>query len=56
VVERIHARTQGNPLYAEELLAAGAIQAEARLPSDLAEVPLSFTRPSSSPQRHCLVS
>jgi DNA-binding CsgD family transcriptional regulator len=37
-VERIFARSEGNPFYAEELLAAGADHAEVVLPRALAEV------------------
>jgi tetratricopeptide (TPR) repeat protein len=41
VVDRILVRSEGNPFYAEELLAAGADQATVVLPSGLAEVLLS---------------
>ena len=37
-LERILARSEGNPFYAEELLAAGADHIEATLPAALAEV------------------
>jgi predicted ATPase len=37
-VDRILARSEGNPFYAEELLAAGADEADVRLPPTLAEV------------------
>jgi predicted ATPase/DNA-binding CsgD family transcriptional regulator len=37
-VERIHARSEGNPFYAEQLLAAGAGDADVGLPSTLADV------------------
>jgi tetratricopeptide (TPR) repeat protein len=37
-LDRILARSEGNPFYAEELLAAGADQSEVVLPSGLAEV------------------
>ena len=37
-VERIFARSEGNPFYAEELLAVGADQAEVALPRALGEV------------------
>jgi predicted ATPase len=37
-VDRILARSQGNPFYAEELLAAGADRVEVMVPSGLAEV------------------
>jgi DNA-binding CsgD family transcriptional regulator/tetratricopeptide (TPR) repeat protein len=37
-LERIHARSEGNPFYAEQLLAAGAGDAEVGLPSTLADV------------------
>jgi DNA-binding CsgD family transcriptional regulator len=37
-LERILARSEGNPFYAEELLAAGADHAEVALPTALAEV------------------
>jgi DNA-binding CsgD family transcriptional regulator/tetratricopeptide (TPR) repeat protein len=37
-LERIHTRSEGNPFYAEQLLAAGAGDAEVGLPSTLADV------------------
>jgi DNA-binding CsgD family transcriptional regulator len=37
-VARIHARSEGNPFYAEQLLAAGAGSAQVELPATLAEV------------------
>jgi DNA-binding NarL/FixJ family response regulator len=37
-VERIHARSEGNPFYAEQLLAADAGDADVGLPSTLADV------------------
>jgi predicted ATPase len=37
-VQRIHARSEGNPFYAEQLLAAGAGDADVGLPSTLADV------------------
>jgi DNA-binding CsgD family transcriptional regulator/tetratricopeptide (TPR) repeat protein len=37
-VERIHERSEGNPFYAEQLLAAGAGEADVGLPSTLADV------------------
>jgi DNA-binding NarL/FixJ family response regulator len=37
-VESIHARSEGNPFYAEQLLAAGAGDANVELPATLAEV------------------
>jgi DNA-binding CsgD family transcriptional regulator len=37
-LERVLARSEGNPFYAEELLAAGADRAEVTLPTVLAEV------------------
>jgi hypothetical protein len=37
-VERIFARSEGNPFHAEELLAAGADEADVRLPETLADV------------------
>jgi DNA-binding CsgD family transcriptional regulator/tetratricopeptide (TPR) repeat protein len=40
-LERIFARSEGNPFYAEELLAAGADHAQVTLPPALAEVLLS---------------
>jgi DNA-binding NarL/FixJ family response regulator/tetratricopeptide (TPR) repeat protein len=40
-VERIYSRSQGNPFYAEELLAVGADQADVQLPAGLADVLLS---------------
>jgi DNA-binding CsgD family transcriptional regulator/tetratricopeptide (TPR) repeat protein len=41
VARAIAERSDGNPFYAEELLAAGAIDAPGRLPSDLRDVLLS---------------
>jgi predicted ATPase len=38
VIDRVFSRSEGNPFYAEELLAAGADQATVHLPSRLAEV------------------
>jgi DNA-binding CsgD family transcriptional regulator/tetratricopeptide (TPR) repeat protein len=37
-VERIYARSEGNPFYAEQLLVAGAGRADVALPSTLADV------------------
>jgi DNA-binding CsgD family transcriptional regulator/tetratricopeptide (TPR) repeat protein len=39
-VERIHARSEGNPFYAEQLLAAGAGDTEVAVPPTLADVVL----------------
>ena len=48
-VDRIFARSEGNPFYAEELLAAGADQAEVRVPSALADVLLARIEELSEP-------
>jgi predicted ATPase len=49
LVERIHARSEGNPFYAEQLLAAGAGDAEVALPPTLADVVLARVQGLSEP-------
>jgi DNA-binding CsgD family transcriptional regulator/tetratricopeptide (TPR) repeat protein len=53
-VDRIFARSEGNPFYAEELLAAGADQVEVRLPSALADVLLARIEALSQPTQRLL--
>jgi len=53
-VDRILARSEGNPFYAEELLAAGADQAEVALPVPLSDVLLSRVEAVSEPTRNVL--
>jgi predicted ATPase len=53
-VEGIYARSEGNPFYAEQLLAAGADNAEGELPATLAEVLLARVQGLSEPARHVL--
>jgi DNA-binding CsgD family transcriptional regulator/tetratricopeptide (TPR) repeat protein len=52
--DRIFARSEGNPFYAEELLAAGAYGADPRLPSTLAEVLLTRVEALSRPAQQLL--
>jgi DNA-binding NarL/FixJ family response regulator len=53
-VERIFARSEGNPFYAEELLAAGADEADVRLPEILADVLLARVEGLSPAARELL--
>jgi len=53
-VEAIHARSEGNPFYAEQLLAAGAGDAHVELPATLAEVLLARVQGLSEPARQVL--
>lgn len=53
-VERIFSRSQGSPFYAEELLAAGADEADIRLPSTLADVLLVRVETLSQPAQWLL--
>ena len=53
-VEGIFARSEGNPFYAEQLLAAGADGAASELPATLAEVLLARLQGLSEPARHVL--
>ena len=53
-VERIHSRSEGNPFYAEQLLAAGAGVAQAALPATLAEVLLVRVQALSEPAQQVL--
>jgi predicted ATPase len=53
-VDRILARSEGNPFYAEELLAAGADQAAVLLPWSLAEVLLGRVEGLSDPAKQLL--
>jgi predicted ATPase len=53
-VERIHARSEGNPFYAEQLLAAGAGDAEVTLPPTLADVVLARVQGLSEPAQQVL--
>jgi DNA-binding CsgD family transcriptional regulator len=53
-VERIHARSEGNPFYAEQLLAAGAGRAEVVLPPTLADVVLARVQAMSEPAQQVL--
>jgi tetratricopeptide (TPR) repeat protein len=50
----IYARSEGNPFYAEQLLAAGAGDARAVLPATLAEVLLARVQGLSEPARRAL--
>jgi predicted ATPase len=52
-VDRIFARSEGNPFYAEELLAAGADQAEVRLPSALPTCCFPASRNCRNPRNGC---
>jgi predicted ATPase/DNA-binding CsgD family transcriptional regulator len=53
-VEGIHARSEGNPFYAEQLLAAGAGNAQSELPATLAEVLLTRVQGLSEPAQAVL--
>jgi DNA-binding NarL/FixJ family response regulator len=53
-VEGIHARSEGNPFYAEQLLAAGAGDARGELPATLAEVLLARVQGLSEPAQQVL--
>jgi tetratricopeptide (TPR) repeat protein len=53
-LERIHERSEGNPFYAEQLLAAGAGEANVRLPSTLADVLLARVQGLSEPAQQVL--
>jgi tetratricopeptide (TPR) repeat protein len=53
-VEGIYARSEGNPFYAEQLLAAGAGDARVELPATLAEVLLSRVQGLSEPAQQVL--
>jgi DNA-binding CsgD family transcriptional regulator/tetratricopeptide (TPR) repeat protein len=52
--ERIHARSEGNPFYAEQLLAAGADRAEVALPPTLLEVLSARVQALSEPTQQVL--
>jgi DNA-binding NarL/FixJ family response regulator len=53
-VEGIYARSEGNPFYAEQLLAAGAGDARVELPATLAEVLLARVQGLSEPAQQVL--
>jgi DNA-binding NarL/FixJ family response regulator/tetratricopeptide (TPR) repeat protein len=53
-VEGIHARSEGNPFYAEQLLAAGAGDAQVELPATLAELMLARVQGLSEPAQRVL--
>jgi predicted ATPase len=53
-VEGIYARSEGNPFYAEQLLAAGAGDARAELPATLAELLLARVQGLSEPAQQVL--
>jgi DNA-binding CsgD family transcriptional regulator/tetratricopeptide (TPR) repeat protein len=53
-VERIFTRSEGNPFYAEQLLAAGAGHAEVALPPTLADVLLARVQSQSEPAQQVL--
>jgi DNA-binding CsgD family transcriptional regulator/tetratricopeptide (TPR) repeat protein len=53
-VEGIYARSEGNPFYAEQLLAAGAGHAEVALPPTLADVLLARIHSLSEPAQQVL--
>jgi predicted ATPase len=53
-VERIYARSDGNPFYAEQLLAAGAGHADIGLPPTLADVLLTRVQALSEPGQQVL--
>jgi DNA-binding CsgD family transcriptional regulator/tetratricopeptide (TPR) repeat protein len=53
-VDQIFARSEGNPFYTEELLAAGAHEADVRLPSTLADVLLARVEALSQPTQQLL--
>jgi DNA-binding NarL/FixJ family response regulator len=54
VVDQIFARSEGNPFYAEELLAAGAGEGDVRLPPTLTEVLLVRIEALSQPAQQML--
>jgi predicted ATPase/DNA-binding NarL/FixJ family response regulator len=54
LVEAVHARSEGNPFYAEQLLAAGAGDAQAELPPALADVLLARVYELSEPAQQVL--
>jgi DNA-binding CsgD family transcriptional regulator len=51
-VARIHIRSEGNPFYAEQLLAAGAGDAKVELPPTLADVLLARIQGLTEPAQH----
>jgi predicted ATPase len=53
-VGRIHARSEGNPFYGEQLLAAGTGEADVGLPSTLADVLLARVQGLAEPARQVL--
>jgi DNA-binding NarL/FixJ family response regulator/tetratricopeptide (TPR) repeat protein len=53
-VERIYARSEGNPFYAEQLLASGTGDADVGLPSTLADVLLARVQGLSEPAQQVL--
>jgi DNA-binding CsgD family transcriptional regulator/tetratricopeptide (TPR) repeat protein len=53
-VQGIHERSEGNPFYAEQLLAAGTRDARAELPATLAEVLLARVQGLSEPAQRVL--
>ena len=53
-LEGIHARSEGNPFYAEQLLAAGAGDATVELPATLTEVLLTRFQGLAEPAQHVL--
>jgi DNA-binding CsgD family transcriptional regulator len=53
-LERIYARSEGNPFYAEQLLAAGTGDADVGLPATLADVLLVRVQGLSEPARQVL--
>jgi DNA-binding CsgD family transcriptional regulator/tetratricopeptide (TPR) repeat protein len=53
-LERIYERSEGNPFYAEQLLAAGAGEADVGLPSTLADVLLVRVQGLSEPAQQVL--
>ena len=53
-VERIHARSEGNPFYAEQLLAAGVGDDDVGLPSTLADLLLARVQMLSEPAQQVL--
>jgi DNA-binding CsgD family transcriptional regulator len=54
LVEAVYARSEGNPFYAEQLLAAGAGDAQAELPPALADVLLARVYELSEPAQQVL--
>jgi DNA-binding CsgD family transcriptional regulator/tetratricopeptide (TPR) repeat protein len=53
-VERIHVRSEGNPFYAEQLLAAGAGNSEVELPPTLTDVLLARVQTLHEPAQQVL--